>query len=108
MKFALDAREHVPSGSRSILEFLIIKFITKYCKREGIETTPGNIEKIYNTIADISDMHDTRLTIGTKSIDDVEHDHNIIIEVLKALCLAQIVNLIEINITFLQFFFFVV
>lgn len=48
-------------------------------------------------------MQDTRLTIGTKSIDDVEHDH--IIEVLKALCLAQIMNLIEINTTFLQFIF---
>ena len=38
VKFALDAREHVPSGSQSILEFFIIEFITKYCKREGIET----------------------------------------------------------------------
>jgi len=40
------------------------------------------LRRFYNTIADISDMQDTRLTIGTKSIDDVEHDH--IIEVLKS------------------------
>ena len=36
-KFALDAREHVPSESRSILEFFIIEFITKYCKGKGLK-----------------------------------------------------------------------
>ena len=52
VKFALDAREHVSSGPRSILEFFVLESITKYCISE---TTPGNIEKIYNTIVKISD-----------------------------------------------------
>ena len=95
VKFALDAREHVSSGPRSILEFFILESITKYCIREGIETTPGNIEKTYNAIVEISDTLNKKLPIGTKSIDDVEvflkeHDH--IVEVFKALCLAQIEN----------------
>ena len=44
---------------------------------------------------EISDTVDTKLSIGTKSIDDVErflreHDH--IVDVFKALCLVQIAN----------------
>jgi len=108
VKFALDVREHVPSGSRSILEFFIIEFITKCCKREGIETTQGNIEKILqHNSGDI--RHARYKTHNRHQVNRwcwallKEHDH--LIEVLKALCLAQIVNLIEIHITFLHFFF---
>ena len=79
---------------------LFFESITKYCIRVGIETMPGNIEKIYNTIAEIEDMQDTKLTIGTKSIDDVEcflKQHDYIVEVVKALCLARIKNECESN-----------
>ena len=95
VKFALDAREHVSNGPRSILEFFVLEAITKYCLREGIETTSENIERIFNTIVEISDTLDMKLSIGTKSIDDVERflrerDH--IVDVFKALCLAQLAN----------------
>ena len=45
-------------------------------------------------------MQDTKLTIGTKSIDDVEcflKQHDYIVEVVKALCLARIKNECESN-----------
>ena len=102
VKFALDAYagEHVSSGPRSILEFFVLEAITKYCLREGIQTTAASIEIIYNTIVEISDTLHAKLPIGTKSTDDVEcylreHDH--IVDVFKALCLAQIENECDCN-----------
>ena len=55
---------------------------------------------------EISDTVDTKLSIGTKSIDDVErflreHDH--IVDVFKALCLVQIVIVMEILIQILRY-----
>ena len=40
--------------------------------KEGIETTPGNIEKIYIAMVEISDTLNNELPICTKSIDDVK------------------------------------
>ena len=37
-----------------------------------IETTPGNIEKIYIAMVEISDTLNKKLPIRTKSIDDVK------------------------------------
>jgi len=42
-------------------------------KGKGLKQHKATLRRFYNTIAEISDMQDTRLTIGTKSIDDVEH-----------------------------------
>ena len=49
---------------------------------------------------EIEDMQDTKLTIGTKSTDDVEcilKERDYIVEVVKALCLARIENECESN-----------
>jgi len=95
VRFAIDTGEEIASGSRSLLEFFVLESILKHCTRNGIETTPSNIEKIFNTIVEISDTLDTNIQIGQKSIDNIEcflREHSHIIEVFKALCLAQVEN----------------
>ena len=95
VRFAIDTGEEIASGSRSLLEFFVLESILKHCTRNGIETTPSNIEKIFNTIVEISDTLDTNIQIGEKSTDNIEcflREHSHIIEVFKALCLAQVEN----------------
>lgn len=72
VNFAIDAGEHVTSGSRSMLDFFILESILKHCSRERIEVISSNIEKIFNGIVEISDTLDEKLQIGKMSIDGIE------------------------------------
>ena len=65
------------------------------CSAEGIEATSSNIEKIFNIIVEIADALGLKFTISTKSRSDIERflrEHQHIVEVFTALCLAQLHN----------------
>ena len=65
----LERMSQVGLDTFGILRFRVYH---KVCMKEGIETTPGNIEKIYIAMVEISDALNKKLPICTKSIDDVK------------------------------------
>ena len=80
------------TGPRTLLEYLLISQIIKYCRNDGTDISLDTVNMLYTLCIEVAQALEMHLPLGQKSSDDVskiilEYEHNL--KVFEAMCITQ-------------------
>ena len=88
----IQEQEKTVTGPRTLLEYLLVSQLIKYCRNDGTDISLDTVSMLYTLCVEVAQALEMHLPLGQKSSDDVskiilEYEHNL--KVLEAMCITQ-------------------